>query len=194
MRKGCPAIEAGRLGAYWTTTIGGKKVVVFKSDSHVSQDGPQVPNIDVWQQIINEVKPKLVLTTGTSGGIGKDCEVGDVIFSSVVRFDCLNKFKNKPFHDSHYSSKAANSKFFAQAKTLFKANAAQLPKDNTRAPKIVRVTPTDLKSSVVTTDFFGIDISDNHFGLRGLGDAVEMGDAALGLAADGMKASAPRWL
>jgi hypothetical protein len=31
MRKGCPALEAKRLGAYWTTTIGNKKVVVFKS-------------------------------------------------------------------------------------------------------------------------------------------------------------------
>ncbi len=42
MRKGCPAIEAKRLGAYWTTTIGKKSVVVFKSDSHMSQDGPQL--------------------------------------------------------------------------------------------------------------------------------------------------------
>ena len=60
MRNGCPAIEAKRLGAYWTTSIGGKSVVVFKSDSHMSQDGPQLPNIDVWRQIIEEVKPQLV--------------------------------------------------------------------------------------------------------------------------------------
>src|SRR6185312_9224865 len=38
MRKGCPALNAKRLGAYWTTTIGGKKVLIFKSDSHLSQD------------------------------------------------------------------------------------------------------------------------------------------------------------
>ena len=72
MRKGCPAIEAKRLGAYWTTTIGKQSVVVFKSDSHMSQDGPQLPNIDVWRQIIQEVRPKLVITTGTAGGIGKE--------------------------------------------------------------------------------------------------------------------------
>jgi hypothetical protein len=48
MRAGCPARIAKRLGAYWTTTIGNKRVVVFKSDSHMSQDGPQLPNIDVW--------------------------------------------------------------------------------------------------------------------------------------------------
>src|SRR5262249_37327565 len=75
MRNGCPAKQAGRLGAYWQTKIGGKSVVVFKSDSHMSQDGPELPNLDVWKQIITEVQPKLVLTTGTAGGIGKDCEV-----------------------------------------------------------------------------------------------------------------------
>ncbi len=95
MRKGCPAIEAKRLGAYWTTSIGGKSVVVFKSDSHMSQDGPQLPNIDVWHQIIDEVQPKLVLTTGTAGGIGKQFEVGDVIVSPIVRFDCTAKFKQR---------------------------------------------------------------------------------------------------
>src|ERR1700731_943356 len=35
MRKGCPAIVAKRLGAYWTTTIGKQSVVVFESDSHM---------------------------------------------------------------------------------------------------------------------------------------------------------------
>jgi len=79
MRKGCPALEAKRLGAYWTTTIGKQSVVLFKSDSHMSQDGPELPNIDVWTQIIEEAQPKLVITTGTAGGIGKEFEVGDVI-------------------------------------------------------------------------------------------------------------------
>src|SRR5437764_2184048 len=97
MRPGCPALEAKRLGAYWTTAIGAKSVVVFKSDSHMSQDGPQLPNIDVWQQIIGQVKPKLVITTGTAGGIGNAFEVGDVIVSSIVRFDCIAKFKKEPF-------------------------------------------------------------------------------------------------
>src|ERR1700690_705410 len=44
MRPGSPALEAMRVGTYWTTTIGKKSVVVFKSDSHMSQDGPQLPN------------------------------------------------------------------------------------------------------------------------------------------------------
>jgi len=194
MRRGCPALLAKRLGTYWTTTIGGKSVVVFKSDSHMSQDGPQLPNTDVWRQIISEVRPKLVLTTGTSGGIGKQCEVGDVVVSPMVRFDCISKFKKEPFHAAHYSSVSAKSKYFATAKTLFKANSGQLPKDNKRSPKIVKVAPKALASSVVTTDFFGFDTSDNHYHLQGLGDVSEMGDAVLGLVVSEMKGPVPRWL
>lgn len=194
MRNGCPAKELKRLGTYWTTTIGKKKVVVFKSDSHMSQDGPQLPNIDVWRQIIEEVQPTLVITTGTAGGIGAQFEVGDVIVSPIVRFDCTAKFKKQPFAQAHYSSKSAKTTRFAQAKTLFKANSGQLPKENTRAPKIVAVKPSGLNSSVVTTDFFGFDTSDNHYKLKGLGDVSEMGDAILGLVAKDMGAKAPRWL
>jgi len=194
MRNGCPAKELQRLGTFWTTSIGGKSVVVFKSDSHMSQDGPQLPNIDVWKQIINEVKPKLVITTGTAGGIGRQFEVGDVIVSSIVRFDCTAKFKHEPFAQDHYASAPAKTAHFAKARSLFKVNAPQLPKDNTRLPKIVRVGPKTLKSSVLTTDFFGFDTSDNHYKLQGLGDVSEMGDAVLGLVAKDMDAAAPRWL
>src|SRR6478752_8741774 len=91
MRNGCPARQAERLGTFWTSKIGPKSMVIFKSDSHMSQDGPQLPNIDVWRQIIDEVKPQLVITTGTAGGIGKQFEVGDVVASPVVRFDCTAK-------------------------------------------------------------------------------------------------------
>jgi hypothetical protein len=194
MRNGCPAILAKRLGAYWTTTIGKKSVVVFKSDSHMSQDGPQLPNIDVWRQIIQEVQPELVITTGTAGGIGKQFEVGDVIVSPVVRFDCTAKFKKQPFAQADYTSSVAKATHFAMARLLFKANAAQLPKDNQRPPKIVRVPLKALGSCVVTTDFFGFDTSNDHYKLQGLGDVCEMGDAVLGLVASEIGDGAPRWL
>jgi len=194
MRKGCPATEAKRLGTYWMTAIGKKSVVVFKSDSHMSQDGPQLPNVDVWRQIIEEVQPDLVITTGTAGGIGTACEVGDVVVSPIVRFDCTAKFKAKPFAQDHYESAAPKAGHFATARALFKTNAAQLPKDNARPPKIFRVAPGRLVSAVLTTDFFGFDTSDDHYKLQGLGSVSEMGDAVLGLVAREMGDGAPRWL
>ena len=48
-------------------------------------------------------------------------------------------------------------------------------------------------SSVVTTDFFGFDTSDDHYGLKDLGDVSEMGDAVLGLVTSQMHAL-PRWV
>jgi nucleoside phosphorylase len=199
MRKGCPALNAKRLGAYWTTAIGGKKVVVFKSDSHLSQDtktlpknNGTLPNEDVWAQIISEVQPKLVITTGTAGGIGKQCEVGDVVVSPIVRFDCQKWLKSQPFHDAEYKDAAPAAKYLAQAKTLFKANSDQLPKDNTRPPNITR--SSDAKSAVLTTDFFGFDTSNDFYKLQGMGSVSEMGDAVLGLVASKMGSKAPAWV
>jgi purine-nucleoside phosphorylase len=201
MSKGSPAVEAKQLGAFWTTTIGTKKVVVLKSDSHLSQDtdkhfpaNGQLPNAEFWKQIIGEVQPKLVLTTGTAGGIGKDCEVGDVVVSPIVRFDSTSWLKKAPFAAANYASQDAKTTFFSEAKTLFKANASQLPADNTRPPAITVVKPSGLSQSVVTTDFFGFDTSDNHFKLQGLGDVSEMGDAVLGMVAQSLGESAPPWL
>jgi hypothetical protein len=199
MRKGCPALNAKRLGAYWTTSIARKKVVVFKSDSHLSQDTKKppkanetLPNEDVWKQIIEEVKPKLVITTGTAGGIGTKCEVGDVVISPIVRFDCQKWLKSEEFATAHYQDTGPKTKFLAKAETLFKANAAQLPKDNKRPPKILL--SSGLTSSVLTTDFFGFDTSDNRYKLQKLGDVSEMGDAVLGMVMSKMGTTAPRWV
>ena len=201
MRKGCPAVLAKRLGAYWTTQIGKKTVVVFKSDSHLSQDtktlpkkGGTLPNEDVWKQIIEEVNPKLVITTGTAGGIGKDFEVGDVIVSPVVRFDCQKWLKHKPYVGNHSQSTVPTTTYFAKAKQLFTANAGQLPKENTRKPRIVRVPLSALQHSVVTTDFFGFDTSNNYYKLWHQGDVSEMGDAILGLVIDEKKKADPQWI
>jgi hypothetical protein len=200
MRRGSPAVEAGSLGTYWTATIGSKKIVVFKSNSHLSQDtskkqpppGTTLPNEDVWKQIIEEVQPKLVITTGTAGGIGTRCEVGDVVVSPIVHFDGKRWLKNPPYGTAHFSDRPPALKYLSQAKALFKANAGQLPKDNKRPPKIT--VSKELSAAVLTTDFFGFDTSDNHYGLKDLGDVSEMGDAILGLVASRMGASAPPWV
>jgi len=194
MRNGAPALQADRLGTYWMTTIGKKKVLCFKSDSHLSQDGPKMPNFDVWRQLIEEVQPKLVLTTGTGGGIGAKWEVGDVIVSPIVRFDCTAKFSKQPFaHESYKSKGKVRETKFKQARELFKANAAQLPNTNKRKIPAISVSRSVAKC-VLTTDFFGFDNADNTFKLQGLGDLSEMGDAVLGAVAKELGAKAPQYI
>ena len=61
LRRGAPAREANRLGSWFPTQIGNKRVMCFKSELHLSQDGPKMPIAALWQQLIAEVKPKLVI-------------------------------------------------------------------------------------------------------------------------------------
>jgi nucleoside phosphorylase len=190
MRRGCPALQAGNLGTYWTTEIGMRSVTLFKSNSHMSQDGPSLPNALVWKQIIEDVKPSWVLTTGTGGGIGATFEVGDVIVSPFVTFDCKKEFK-KLNAETFACSSGAPSSMLGEAKSLFSYNAKFLPSDNTRAPQIV--TAASPQTGILTTDFFGFDNTADTYGLQGNGDLSEMGDAVLGLVCQQLGAEAPSY-
>jgi nucleoside phosphorylase len=191
MRPGCPARNAKRLGTYWTTTIGATTVTLFKSDSHMSQDGPKLPNATVWRQIIDDVRPKLVITTGTGGGIGPAEEVGDVIVSRFVTFSCRRTFKRLDRKTYASGSDAPNGRF-AQAAQLFRANGDFLPKDNTRPPQIV--VSDSAATGILTTDYFGFDNTANTYGLQGNGDLSEMGDAVLGMICERRRKTAPAYV
>jgi nucleoside phosphorylase len=187
----CPARQAGRLGTYWTTTIGDTRVTLFKSDSHMSQDGPELPNAIVWKQIIEDCKPKWVITTGTGGGIGPDTEVGDVIVSRFVSFDCKREFKR--LNDEAYDCpENAPDRRFTSCADLFKFNAGFLPADNGRPPQIVVARAAD--GGILTTDFFGFDNTADTYGLQGKGSLSEMGDAVLGMVCKDLGAAAPDYV
>jgi nucleoside phosphorylase len=194
IRRGAPSVQdSHRLGSYFSTVIAGKRVLCFKSELHMSQDGPKLPIAKLWAQLIAEVKPKLVITTGTAGGIGPAIELGDVVVAPSVRFDCTTKFKNAPFHNSVYPCSNLNTASFAEAQQLFKANVAHLPAAG-RPPEIfTRPVSGVTDTEIVTTDFFAFDDTSDTFGLQGLGLAVEMGDAVLGMVVKQMGAKAPKW-
>jgi nucleoside phosphorylase len=194
IRRGAPSVQdSHRLGSYFPTVIAGKRVLCFKSELHMSQDGPKLPIAKLWAQLIAEVKPKLVITTGTAGGIGAAVELGDVVVAPSVRFDCTTKFKNATFHNSVYPCSKLKTASFAEAQQLFKANVAHLPAAG-RPPKIFTRPVAGVKDTeIVTTDFFAFDDTSNTFGIEGLGLAVEMGDAVLGMVIQQMGATAPKW-
>jgi nucleoside phosphorylase len=190
MRAGSPARDAGNLGTYWTTGIGGKRVILFKSNSHMSQDGPDLAVALVWKQIIEDVRPQWVITTGTGGGIGPDFEVGDVIVSRFVSFDCKKEFKRLNGESFACATNAPDAKF-GEAQSLFRFNAGSLPPDNQRAPHIV--ISNSRQTGVLTTDFFGFDNTADTYQLEGKGDLSEMGDAVLGMVCQEMGSGAPSY-
>jgi nucleoside phosphorylase len=191
MRPGCPARDAGRLGTYWTTQIGGRSVTLFKSDSHMSQDGPQLANATVWKQIIEDTKPRWVITTGTGGGIGPGSEVGDVVVSRFVTFDCQREFARLNA-ESFACPEDPPGGQFGEAGSLLHFNARFLPRDNSRPPRIVRA--ASQPAGILTTDFFGFDNTDDTYGLQGKGALSEMGDAVLGMVCQELGADAPRYV
>ena len=105
-------------------------------------------------------------------------------------------FKHAPFNGKtfHCPTAVPGDEFKKAVQALLPINARNLPKGNAK-PKILWRDGAgfDQKINIVTTDFFAFDTSNNYYGLKGLGSAVEMGDAVLGLAASEMGKSAPAW-
>jgi nucleoside phosphorylase len=196
IKKGAPSLKSKRLGSWFRTEINKKSVLCFKSELHLARDGSKLPIKDLWEQLISEVKPQLIISTGTAGAIGKDIMLGDVVVTNKVRFDCNHTFKEFPFNNKEYTSKGTinTSQFNNTNKKLLKINADMLP-SAIRTPKIIYKTSDVIeRSDVVTTDFFAYDNSTDTFKLQSLGAAVEMGDAVLGLVCDEMGSKAPDWL
>lgn len=178
------------LGLYCAVRVGKLSVVVLKSGLHPAYDGPALPMKKLWLQVVDEVSPKLVVTTGTAGGIGAGTKLGDVVLANAVRFHCTGPFKAEPFAQAEYPCPALDAQAVAALVTpsLLAPNATLLP--GRRTPTLVL--PSVPLAKVVTTDTFAFDDAENTFGLRGLGTACDMGDAVLGLAM-GDLSSAPLW-
>jgi nucleoside phosphorylase len=199
LNAGAPALESNCLGIYARCTIGGRSVLCMKSDLHLSQDGPKLPVRALWKQIIEESGAKLVISTGTAGGIGASIVLGDVVVTKHVRFDCQRTFRDAPFAKSSFSDVdplgATSSRFGLAQGALMAANSARLPA-GPRRPEILASTvaaPVD----VLTTDFFAFDDAEDSFGLRAYdrqARAVEMGDAVLGLVAAEDITDPPPWV
>lgn len=179
------------LGLYFPLQIGTVSALAFKSGLHMAYDGPAMPVVDLWRQIISEVQPKFVITTGTGGGIGSDVLLGDVVVASGTRFHLTTVLKDKPFAEQPYPSSPVDGAAIQALGTteLLKPNGDRL--ETPRVPVfVVPPTPTDI---IVSTDTFAFDDSTDYYGLQGLGRCCDMGDATLGLALSSV-ANAPPWV
>ena len=179
-----PARDSKRLGSWCVTRIGEKSVVCFKSELHPATDGPELPILKLWPQLIREANPDLVITTGTAGGVGQGTQLGDVAVASVVMWDCTEQFGDEKWaHDSFPTSPLTSKMATALNGTglLMAVNEGKIPGQyRKRAAKIWSPPET-----TVTTDFFAMGDTTDNFGLLKLAPdcrAVEMDDAALGMA------------
>lgn len=218
IRQGAPSLAAQRLGSYMLTSIGGKSVLCMKSELHLNQDGiatgdgtATLPVQDLFAQIIAEAQPKLIITTGTAGGVYAEHELGDVVVTRAAKFRAHKEFRNEPWaHQTFTSDWELNLDHFDEAAGLLALNADKLVEPAFAPPTTMYDLPggalpghknkPDIKLDgrdfpafhpILTTDFFEFGTSTNHLETQGCG--VEMGDAALGLAVEDL-ADPPRWL
>lgn len=156
-------------------------------------------------------------TTQIGGMTCPGHELGDVVITRGAKFRLQSEFKNEAF--AHTAYKCAEFTIptarLEAAKALLKVNANMLTEPGFAPPHTGYDVPEgkvipgfknspDFKIDgrdfpefhpILTTDFFEFGTSGN--GLEQLGCAVEMGDAALGLAVEEMKAQGatpPKWL
>jgi nucleoside phosphorylase len=160
------------LGLYFPCTVGTAKVLLFKSGLHFAYDGPKTPLKTLVTELVDTIKPKILITTGTAGGIGRTTALGDVAIGPSVRFDCTTQFKSEPWADASYNASATAPGAVAEiTPALLKVNSVNLP--GSPVPTIWN----GAADVVVTTDFFGFDDSTDYYKLEGLGRVCEMGDA-----------------
>lgn len=78
LSAGSPSIKNTAWGSCCVVKFpqNGKQALLFKSDMHISTDGPTIPLQNMVQQLINEFDPKLVLTIGTAGGTNTSDNLG----------------------------------------------------------------------------------------------------------------------
>ncbi len=148
IRPGAPSLKVGRLGSYFRTTIAGRRILCFKSELHLNQDGIRtgqgkatLPVRDLFDQMIDEVKPSLVITVGTAGATfppgapinvgGMDCpahELGDVVITRGAKFRLSQEFANEAFATDTYrcASLTIPTQRLAAARTLLARHADKL--------------------------------------------------------------------
>src|SRR5262245_35083854 len=156
IRNGAPSRLVRRLGTYFPTKIGAKKVLCMKSELHLNQDGIKtnegqatLPVKRFFRQMIDEVKPSLVITVGTAGATfspkeqtslgGMQCpphELGDVMITRAAKFRLSQEFRNEPFASSSFRSDSFQipTGRLNAANALLAVNADKLTEPNLGPP------------------------------------------------------------
>jgi hypothetical protein len=215
------ALEAGILGYLFAMTVGNVRVVLYKTELHPKADGTGLPFVGVIKQLVAELAPKLVLSTGTAGAIGGNLNFGDVAITSSARFHTRDHYPTFPQittlsqnHDELTSDRSFNDQYvsFANAHLTTLSvpglgqcfnNLATRPnlsflKENTN-PTIfatgVNNVPGPQPMDIVSADYLTVDDNHNSEGLQTLGVMNDTDDAFAFFAISLLPASEqPKWL
>jgi len=218
---GDPALEQGMFGYLSSVRIGTKTVVLYKSELHPKQNGDLLPFIPVMQQLIQELAPSLVISTGTAGAIGSQVNCGDVAVTSAARFHCQVQYPKEPDIDTMSADEteltnnvnlntqyldyaAANlTKLSLPGLSTCYDNLQRLPgysfvRSAAAAPAIYVTSqnpvPGPQPMAIVSADYLTVDDNLNSEGLQSLGIMNDTDDAFVFYAIDNLSGAKPAWL
>lgn len=219
IRPRAPSRETSSLGSYFTSTINSKKILCFKSELHLNQDGMKItdgtatlPVKDLFKQILQETEAKHIFTTGTCGATNQRHGLGDVVATKSAKFKLEFEFRNEPFNHKIFKSNwTIPTKYFHNAELFMQSNMEKIREPEILPPTekyqyngkpiITKQNRPDIYSEglrlpnsapILTTDYFEFGNSKtNNLSAEGCG--VEMGDAVLGLACSELGNNSPRW-
>ena len=80
-----PALALGQAGRWAQTAVGPTSVLLVHSDIHLA-DGDGTPLRQLWQRMLTQAQPRLVLGVGAGGAAGPDFRIGDVAVSRHLRW------------------------------------------------------------------------------------------------------------
>lgn len=200
------ALEDGAFGRLAAMKIAGKRVTLYKSELHPKQDGTGLPFVPVMQQLIGELAPKYVITTGTAGAIGGRVRCGDVTICTGSRLHVQKTYPKFPAIDSLSTAETeiSNSVTFdpqyvqyaathftnlslpglQQCYTRLQSNPGYSFIPPATLPPSIYVTgvnpvPGPQPMDVVSADFMTTDDNNNSEGLQNLGIMNDTDDAFL---------------
>jgi Phosphorylase superfamily len=215
------ALEDGLFGYLSAVKIGATNVVLFKSELHPKQNGVKLPFVPVIQQLVTELKPSLVLSTGTAGAIGSHVQCGDVVITTAARFHVQDTYPTFPQINALSSGDSQLTNTVALKTTHLNFAAANLTKlslpglkscyerlqshsgfsfvQKPVAPPAIYVTgshpvPGPQPMDIVSADFLTVDDSTDLEGLQALGAMNDTDDAFAFFAIAQMTGAKPAWV
>jgi len=216
------ALKDGIFGYLSAMTIGSQRVVLYKSELHPKTNGIKLPFVSVIKQLVGDLAPSMVISTGTAGAIGTTLRCGDVAITSSARFHVQHQYPDFPDINTMSeggttltNSVTINSQYLTYAQSNFtKLSEPGLTqcfnklhtrpgygflKNNSSAPKIYVTTgspvPGPQPMDIVSADYLTVADDADVEGLQHSGVMNDTDDAFAFYAIDKLPASnRPKWL
>ena len=178
--RGVSGRKTDRAGLWATARVGTSSVVLVKTDLHPSTDGGLELQVELWRQVIDQVQPRLVITTGSATGTGP-LDLGDVAVSRHLSLPGHGEPPGPEAAEEFVSSAPLSATRLALVQTKLLPDISSMLPQAPRAPRIWTDTRTH-PVSVVTAPTFGADLNLDPTRRRNGQVVVDTTDAALALA------------